>query len=911
MLLQETRGCRRDPIGSLLFVAGGILCELAELRYPRCMAKIKETRPEGLRAFRADLHVHTPGSDDFRDKQATAEDIIANAIARDVEILAVTDHNSAEWVDKVRAAAETLQAAELGLTVLPGVEISTPEGHFLGIFDHKSKSAIINDLLVEIGIPTPSHGDLSYISREHAEDVVAKIVKAGGLAIAAHVDAEFGLLSKPGKGAYKQKLLSDKNLAALEFVERDKLEKYRSGRFASEDQLKAALQFSDAHRLDSIAQRYTFLIMESPCLEGLRQALLDPSLRVRTEWEYSSRPHPAILSLKVNQGFFQDQAFDFHRGLNCLIGGKGTGKSTVIELLRFGFGDVSSIELVKNDHDGKMEKLLCAGGVVEIDYLDGDNELKHIRRESQPWETKREVTDAAGNQAEIRVPPVFFSQGEIVQIAVDEIAQLELIDVQIGIEEENEQEESLVVRLRTNAAARDRCILSLQRAKAKLDDPEKGKNATEAAVRRLKKALKAPSLEEFPKWESEQRFLNQLEKALKRLPAALRVAFDELDLKDLGREAPSNLPNFKALATVSDIKGRVERKMASLLSEFATWLEVELKSLDQIRGPLDTRFERKRGEYEKTVAELPNSDKRVATSRLRQLQRRVEELEKLEEGIRDSEAKRRELEKEGQGLRTELQNVRTRRFTKRKRKAREYSRKLKGFVQVSVEEAGNRESFLECLIRVAKGARVRGSDCRKLATGLMPSEVARLVLDSKVQVIAEKAEIGLDTAERLCREMQGKSLSEINELETVPTPDQPLVNLFVGPGRPRPLNQLSSGQKGTVIMALALVEGNGPLVVDQPEEPLDTESIYGQVVKKLREGKDGRQYLFTTHNANIAVSADAELSHVLRASADQGLIERSGTIDDLDTRRLLLVHLEGGDKALRLRVGKYGISVDR
>jgi predicted metal-dependent phosphoesterase TrpH len=80
------------------------------------------TPPEkGARYFKADLHLHSPASKDFQDKNASPEDFVQAALAKGLEIVAVTDHNSAEWVDRVRVAAK-----KTPLIVFPGVEVSTP-----------------------------------------------------------------------------------------------------------------------------------------------------------------------------------------------------------------------------------------------------------------------------------------------------------------------------------------------------------------------------------------------------------------------------------------------------------------------------------------------------------------------------------------------------------------------------------------------------------------------------------------------------------------------------------------------------------------------------------------------------------------------------------------------------------------
>jgi hypothetical protein len=106
-------------------------------------------------------------------------------------------------------------------------------------------------------------------------------------------------------------------------------------------------------------------------------------------------------------------------------------------------------------------------------------------------------------------------------------------------------------------------------------------------------------------------------------------------------------------------------------------------------------------------------------------------------------------------------------------------------------------------------------------------------------------------------------------------------------------------------MLLAMIEGNAPLIIDQPEDSLDTLFIYEQIVKKVREQKETRQFIFATHNPNVLVSADADLSFVLEATADRGAVKSHGGIDRKDTNELLLLHLEGGDAAFKARGSKY------
>jgi ABC-type lipoprotein export system ATPase subunit len=181
-----------------------------------------------------------------------------------------------------------------------------------------------------------------------------------------------------------------------------------------------------------------------------------------------------------------------------------------------------------------------------------------------------------------------------------------------------------------------------------------------------------------------------------------------------------------------------------------------------------------------------------------------------------------------------------------------------------------------------------------------------LVEGDQFQLLAQTTGIKPENAKKLLDTLRLRNLEDLLELEIVSLQDYPEIRFEIEPGRDKPLHELSVGQKGTVIISLALVEGAAPLIIDQPEEPLDTLSIHEQVVGTLRHQKDLRQFIFTTHNPNVAVGADAELNYVLEATADKGGVKSSGGIDNPETNKLLLLHLEGGEKAFTLRRLKYG-----
>lgn len=154
--------------------------------------------------------------------------------------------------------------------------------------------------------------------------------------------------------------------------------------------------------------------------------------------------------------------------------------------------------------------------------------------------------------------------------------------------------------------------------------------------------------------------------------------------------------------------------------------------------------------------------------------------------------------------------------------------------------------------------------------------------------------------------------NELFQLETFSVPDLPIIELRVGSGELgyRPLSQLSVGQRCTALLGIVLLESPATLLIDQPEDDLDNQFIFDQIVETLRREKERRQFIIATHNANIPVSGDAELIVVVQANESQGWVEENGvgSIDAEPIKSAVELILEGGERAFQIRKEKYGIA---
>lgn len=309
--------------------------------------------PQGAVWLKADLHVHTAASHDISPKWAksTPEDVVRIAIEKGLDIIAITDHNTASNCDAIQEAAQGTQ-----LTVFPGVEISTPQGHVLAIFDIGTPSSKIEDLLIQLKIPRKQFGSLDIATEFGIYDTCNLIEKESAVAIAAHIDGKRGFTKMIDVAAERKRAYEAAGLRGLEIVDDSLRDKYQKGVSSPYTKRLACIQSSDCvgvdssqHELDNMASRFSFLKMGQRSLSGLKLTLIDPEMRIRLETDDNPVPKDVVIGMWVTSGFLDDQKFRFNDNVTCLIGDTGSGKSVCLELLRFGLNQTTTVPKIKQE----------------------------------------------------------------------------------------------------------------------------------------------------------------------------------------------------------------------------------------------------------------------------------------------------------------------------------------------------------------------------------------------------------------------------------------------------------------------------------------------------------------------------------------------------------------------------------
>jgi hypothetical protein len=293
------------------------------------------------------------------------------------------------------------------------------------------------------------------------------------------------------------------------------------------------------------------------------------------------------------------------------------------------------------------------------------------------------------------------------------------------------------------------------------------------------------------------------------------------------------------------------------------------------------------------------------------LRRQIEALRPLKERLATLQKDMTELQKYRRNVLAEWEDTKSEEFRRFERASKRVNRQLSGRVRVQVNFAGNRDPLFHMIREKVGGRLSEAIDALRNRDNLSLAEFAASISSGK-DIVQKKFGIAPSQADRLA----GARPEVIMQIEELDLPSTTEIELNVaGEGQQETwklLDNLSTGQKATAVLLLLLLESDAPLIVDQPEDDLDNRFVTEGVVPKMREEKRKRQFVFTTHNANIPVLGDAEQIIGLMPSGEAGKgyaeipVLYMGSIDKKSLRELVEEVLEGGKEAFEMRRLKYG-----
>ncbi|MCA9657652.1 MAG: AAA family ATPase, partial [Myxococcales bacterium] len=589
--------------------------------------------------------------------------------------------------------------------------------------------------------------------------------------------------------------------------------------------------------------------------------------------------HHKLRRLRVYGGFLDKLDLRFADGLNCIIGGRGSGKTTVLEFIRYALDrfDKTAGQSGKIADD-RLRNLLAANlgstGCVEVEFESQEGLVYKIRRSANEAPT---ITDDRGKKVDpkvlassILIDAAIFSHNEIEAISQSPTAQRELLDrlcsqplhsLQADIDQaaaglrENSQR-LLQIAARTKSARQDLVDLSsweskLAAANAAMADDGLSPKIKEAAAA---KELRAQELA-----------------ALARAGKAVAKLRDHLgdatmtQVKGLDEMIPADVvagPNGALFGELRQELTRRETELEILLSPVVDRLHTVAENIAQAKRDLAAIHAPAEEAYQALMQQADAHSERLsardeAANQVLRLQTVKRDLVDLEEALGSATQERRRL------LDT-YADLRRKRTETRSKIAKDISARLGGKVRVIVTPDGEAAGYRDLLVSLMKKTgRQYNAPVDRVIQAVAPGELGELSDRNDYAALAATADVNADFAETLFSQLQD-NLDRRYELDVIDREDAPQIELNVGE-RWRSADRLSTGQKSSAILPILLLESEAPLLIDQPEDNLDNSFISDAVVPQLREIKARRQLVAITHNPNLPVLGDAERVLVLEA----------------------------------------------
>lgn len=886
--------------------SGTVLSESAGAVFYRCALQVNPSHY--MKSFR--------GDESQTDPHSYVESVLEKAADIGISVLAITDHNSVSGVSAFRAAAEKYK-----ITIFPGFELTSSEGiHILCIYSPDTDDEQTGRFLGEFGIRDT--GPSSDLANKDFADILRTVREQGGIAIAAHVTSSHGLL-KELNGLSRIQAWKNENLLSiqipgsindLEYSHRQ-IVLNRNPEYARPHQV-AVVNAKDITKADGLEDPSSscWIKMSAISIEGLRQAFLDPESRIRLNSDPAIDEHMELISITWEGGFLDGITVRFNSNLNVLVGGRGAGKSTMIESLRYVLDLEPLGEDARKSHEGMLRRVLRNGTKISLrarSHRPITNEYLIERIVPNP-PVVRDVNGHVSNLLPADILPELevYGQHEISELTRNREKLTRLLDRFILRDEGLDRRKSNV---RQELGITRKAILDVHTEIEYINERLAALPNLEETLSRYQEAGLEERLKDQSLLVREEQVIDSMSGRLEPFNGSLELLRNELpiDLTFLSPKALQELPGKAILSEAIGVFDRLNDELGQAAAQIEKALEHATDSLGEIRDNWGDRKTTVEEAYNRILRELKQSA--VDGAEFIRLRREIEELRPQRERkdllvlLLKEHTDRRNI------LVTEWEDIKAREFRLLDGAARMVGRKLKSRVQVQVNSAGDREPLAE-LLRAKIGGRLSESIniIRQLPELSLPVLVDSL--RKGADAVQETFRIPTAQAESLARAPL-EVLMQIEELDLPPTT---VIHLNTASDESPPswqeLEELSTGQKATAVLLLMLLESEAPLIIDQPEDDLDNRFITEGIVPKMREEKRRRQFIFSTHNANIPVLGDAELIVGLTASgsgetdsgAAQVAPEHTGSIDALPVQELVEEILEGGRTAFEIRRRKYG-----
>ena len=896
--------------------------------------------PRGAEWRKWDLHIHSNASDG----KAAPEDIIDEAVKKGLAVIAITDHHTFANVDKTKQLGKAA-----GITVISGIELRTEYGqksvHIIGLFPDNysgtilSQDALSDFILGKLGITRTEiiskgrDGNQS-INEEEAfkrgifrvqvdfKEAANLIHQYGGI-VTVHAGNKSNSIEEMkhnGNGTTNVDLLEDslgtvKEELLREYIDICEIQKQSEALFYLNNFSRPSIAASDAHDKSSIGKKFTW-IKADPSFAGLQQIKYEPEQRVRIqETMPDQKPSYAVIDrVEIRNSSFSPAdssiIIPFNPDLNCIIGGKSTGKSLLLNNIAYAV-----------DKDQVVKKL----GITQPESkkkkeTDAFSPISDI---IVHWKDESETPNQANKRKIVYIPQTYLnrlSDEKEETTEVDKIIE-EILLQDESIKEKRYELDALKVQIKreTDGLLSEYLMLCnkiIENKKALLES--NNSVVVEKEIQKLEEEQKKYISDDTAITEDQLLKYNELQEKLQKTTQHKtdlnkdKASIERVDVIEI--KNPFTLVDFQA-----ETKDRIATILESIQHELNKYWQ---NSKKQLVKEFDEKISNCGVGIEQISKELeilqPLVEKNEAflmlSEKISQQKKKLVEAKKVENNIQNQSEKAKEL----------LSSIIACFF-----KYKEAYDTFISFVnETKSEKVEGLNFYAETVFR-------SDAFCQMLANALNQKTVSRFKKTDILKINEDS--LSAEVLEAFVNSLISQNTDSI-ELKT-----QQNIAVFLGEAFGDWYNvnyivkmdadnfeKMSPGKKALVLLKLliGLANSESPMLIDQPEDDLDNRSIYDDLVKYIKEKKQERQIIIVTHNANIVVGADSD--EVIVANKDgentpnksysfeyvSGSIENSweneqekAVLYSQGIKEHICEILEGGVLAFEKRADKYNIKV--
>lgn len=606
-----------------------------------------------------------------------------------------------------------------------------------------------------------------------------------------------------------------------------------------------------------------------------------------------------IQRVQVEGGFLDGFDLNLENGLNTIIGARGTGKSTFIELIRYGL-NIKGHSLESSTKALNHALSVLKDGQVTITLSNGQETFSLSRTSEDKQETKLPYN--------IKIP-LIFSQTEVETVGLLEKGRLKIIDSFIEeINSYKEKELSIIVKINSISKELQNITEDITNYEDQL-----------LPLENLRKELKLLEIEENKISEISQQAasksikLKKLSEAYSKQSLTLNYIKEFTEKENAWQNEIINLINNIPDITpwrgeeenpISDIiKARelLKTSLINKINEYSDTFKITEEHILKIRTNIQEIT--KEGQQLRTEVDNLQNGAGEISRKCQKLRSDIKHLEITKLNLEDKIKKIKQLQNERNLILNTLEDIREKRSRARVNVCEGISFELSPKIRVGIEVSSLIDDYNQVLTNALKGTGIKYNDIVSvISETIPPRELINIIENDNIDDFISFISISKDRASKIISNLK----LSIYEIATVLLEDRITFNLNDGTEW-KDFSELSTGQRCTVILPIILQHKDTILVIDQPEDHIDNAFIVETLISSILKRKNKGQIIVTTHNANVPVLGNANIVAHLSSDGKRGFIQSFGSLSNKKIVDAISKVMEGGEKAFKYRADFYGI----